>query len=1099
MPDYSYKQTSQITCPQCGVSLTAQMWLILDAAARPDLLDALRRGALHTSVCANGHPIPLDLPLLLYRPGEDATLLFSPAEQTSQEEDQQHANALLGMLRDALGAAWNAAWVEQMPVVPRRLLPPLLADDPEAALAQMQAAMAAEMERLRQEDPERFAQLEQAARDALVEAGNEPEETSPATTEPAMEAVLRLVNVHSLEEHQRVLRADQALLLTDAAAQALAELIQQYEDDPNALRQLQMHQRVLQRAQDVGMEAALTELVAQAQTTSAAPPLLVRLQEFIQAETWDQSQRIVAQNPDLLTDEADALLTQLCAAAEAQGEEDAARHFTTHRDLLRRCREIGIEAAFAEIIGAGQTASSTPAAFRQAWQQAQTAEAHYLQTGDIAFLHEAIAAWESILRHRVFPTADARFRLAVLNDSGGCYLRRYWARGQTSDLNQALAQWRQAVQATPAGSPDLPGYLNNLGNGLRDRYAARGSFADLEEAIAVYRQAVALWQDRLLWQSDPGVPARAAAQLNRRLLPLLLAARDEAAAPALIEAGRSVRLRAEQARLNRRPAQLSPAEATAYDQMLADLRQCDSDLRALAAEPRTPQLDIRRAALVRRRRDLLERLRHLEAADPVFALRAPEYAALRDLARSQNRLLLYLAPTDDTDWGTLCLLIHPASPQDAPAAADIISLPAFTRDAWQDFFYALFPTDGFGAADVPGILAQAAAGQQPGWLTAYWLTHLAHLPALHPLYPLAQAVWQRTMTQRLAQLGRAFLPPLLARLAQLPDVWPITLLPGDLLAFLPWHAVPLPDGDFFGDRYVLSYAPSAVALEQAITRAAARPQLEPHLTAIANPDGSLAFTPGEVRAIAARFAGRAQVAFGSAARRAWLLEHAPAADYLELSTHASFHPSDPGQSAFLLAHPQGYTAPLWQALPARQPLNLLQADCEKLTLDDIWAGRLPLKPGCLVSASACETGQIDRGAAEEHLGFPAALLTAGAGTVIASLWAVDDLSTAWLMDKTYELLLPPHHLPPATAVQQAAHWLRTLPKADALARLETELAPLQAAEARGEWTILSEEAEADLYYQLLAMESAYDTLHESTAACPFSHPVHWAPFAVHGA
>ncbi|MCB8954496.1 MAG: tetratricopeptide repeat protein [Ardenticatenales bacterium] len=46
------------------------------------------------------------------------------------------------------------------------------------------------------------------------------------------------------------------------------------------------------------------------------------------------------------------------------------------------------------------------------------------------------------------------------------------------------------MQATPAGSPDLPGYLNNLGNGLRDRYAARGSFADLEEAIAVYRQAV---------------------------------------------------------------------------------------------------------------------------------------------------------------------------------------------------------------------------------------------------------------------------------------------------------------------------------------------------------------------------------------------------------------------------------------------------------------------------------------------------------------------------------------------------------------------------------------------------------------------------------
>ncbi|GAB4157500.1 MAG: hypothetical protein Fur0021_26460 [Candidatus Promineifilaceae bacterium] len=571
---------------------------------------------------------------------------------------------------------------------------------------------------------------------------------------------------------------------------------------------------------------------------------------------------------------------------------------------------------------------------------------------------------------------------------------------------------------------------------------------------------------------------------------------------ATLEAGKAVGMRQALDRADRLPANLSTAAQQEYRDLLRRLPELASELRYLpqqdlpAAEKRMEQ-----TRLNQEREQALRRLRQLEAGDPNFAQSPPDYPALRALAHSQNRLLLYLVPTDNADWGTVCLVIHPASPADAPAAADIISLPAFTRHAWQSFFYALFPDEGLGPADVPDILAQAAAGQLPGWLTAYWLMHLTHLPALHPLYPLAQAVWQNTLAQRLAQLGRDFLPPLLARLAQLPAAWRITLIPGNLLAFLPWHAVPLPDGSFFGDRYVLSYAPSAVAVAQAVARAAVRPPAQPRLTAIANPDGSLAFTPGEVRAIAARFGDRAQVAFGSAARRDWLLAHTPAADYLELSTHASFDLTDPSQSAFLLAHPQGHTAPLWQALPAnaRQPLSLLQAACEKLTLDDIWSGRLPLKPGCLVSASACETAQIAPQATEEQLGFPAALLTAGAGTVIASLWAVDDLSTAWLMDKIYELLLTPHHLPPAVATQQAAAWLRALPKAAALARVEGPLFPLQEAEGRGEWAALSAEEEASLYHQLAALERRYHTLQEDPGDYPFSHPVHWAPFAVYGA
>ena len=70
-----------------------------------------------------------------------------------------------------------------------------------------------------------------------------------------------------------------------------------------------------------------------------------------------------------------------------------------------------------------------------------------------------------------------------MNGGGGVFLRRYWAGGRLTDLDQALSLWQVAVQRTPPDSPDLPSLLTNLGNGLSDRYARTGRLADLEEAI----------------------------------------------------------------------------------------------------------------------------------------------------------------------------------------------------------------------------------------------------------------------------------------------------------------------------------------------------------------------------------------------------------------------------------------------------------------------------------------------------------------------------------------------------------------------------------------------------------------------------------------
>ena len=68
-----------------------------------------------------------------------------------------------------------------------------------------------------------------------------------------------------------------------------------------------------------------------------------------------------------------------------------------------------------------------------------------------------------------------------------------------------------------------------------------------------------------------------------------------------------------------------------------------------------------------------------------------------------------------------------------------------------------------------------------------------------------------------------------------------------------------------------------------------------------------------------------------------------------------------------------------------------------------------------------EIGQLSRG--DEIVGLNRALLYAGTPTVIASLWSVDDRSTALLMQKFYTYLKD-EGMGKAEALQKAQSWLR---------------------------------------------------------------------------
>jgi CHAT domain-containing protein len=103
---------------------------------------------------------------------------------------------------------------------------------------------------------------------------------------------------------------------------------------------------------------------------------------------------------------------------------------------------------------------------------------------------------------------------------------------------------------------------------------------------------------------------------------------------------------------------------------------------------------------------------------------------------------------------------------------------------------------------------------------------------------------------------------------------------------------------------------------------------------------------------------------------------------------------------------------------------LLLGDGSKLTLDTI--GRLDFSAVDVVTLSACETGMGDGRTDDgrEIEGLSALVQRRGAGRVIASLWQVDDNSTAQLMRSVYTSFISTHG-DAALGLQQAQHALRS--------------------------------------------------------------------------
>jgi CHAT domain-containing protein len=172
-----------------------------------------------------------------------------------------------------------------------------------------------------------------------------------------------------------------------------------------------------------------------------------------------------------------------------------------------------------------------------------------------------------------------------------------------------------------------------------------------------------------------------------------------------------------------------------------------------------------------------------------------------------------------------------------------------------------------------------------------------------------------------------------------------------------------------------------------------------------------------------------------------------------------------------------------------------------LTLDQLirkWRGKLS---NCaLVVLSACDT-QRGIKSGDSVMTLPWGFFYAGAPTVVASLWKVDDTATALLMTRFYENLLGQYdESRPAPGHSYASGQAMT--KADALREAKLWLRSLTESQLRRCLQNTDDQARQSVETALRGLDVGR-TVQDNTPSVqvesrPFSHPHFWAAFVLLG-
>ncbi len=199
----------------------------------------------------------------------------------------------------------------------------------------------------------------------------------------------------------------------------------------------------------------------------------------------------------------------------------------------------------------------------------------------------------------------------------------------------------------------------------------------------------------------------------------------------------------------------------------------------------------------------------------------------------------------------------------------------------------------------------------------------------------------------------------------------LVIIPVGALYYVPFNAL------FDGENYLIEsreivYAPSAAIWQKLNRKKAKKPE---NVLLFGFADERIPLVNDEIKALEKIFE-KSESFTGKRANFKNYTKTAPDFDILHLACHGEFRPENPLFSSLHLA--DGF-----------------------ITVRDICSQKLSAQ---IVTLSACETGLNKIFAGDEILGLARGFLTAGASSLVLSLWTVNDAATSKLMTDFYEQL-----------------------------------------------------------------------------------------------
>jgi CHAT domain-containing protein/tetratricopeptide (TPR) repeat protein len=327
--------------------------------------------------------------------------------------------------------------------------------------------------------------------------------------------------------------------------------------------------------------------------------------------------------------------------------------------------------------------------------------------------------------------------------------------------------------------------------------------------------------------------------------------------------------------------------------------------------------------------------------------------------------------------------------------------------------------------------------------------------------------WTAQLDRITVSLYKDLLGPLHARLRDCyPTVQRLVILPNLRLGLLPLHAAQFVDAQgnrhYLSDDYEICYAPSVQVLKQCVERERHNPRAAQSLMAVV--DYRLPNSQLEFESLKRYFAPSACSLFSAGVdSKSEIMASIRQGTYKLFATHGVFNTTKAENSG----------------------LNLGRETNEFLTIHELMC--LDFSGTWLAVLSACETGQTALDDLNDNQpGLPAAFLLGGAQTVVASLWMVEDRSTA-LLTMQLNRNIYERKMSKAAALRAAQRWLRELSRKDVRDLLKGHTEPPLGTGTSQPATMTT------LRGLSLGTDSAWEMDR------PFANPFYWAAFFAFGA